>query len=423
MTARPAQGPFCAADVFKVRTRVLCFFAAVVVMFAVPRPVDAAETKDQKRERQSTIAAQLRTLREQVSEASEEEALMLDRLDEVRAERRKLDDRVADLDETLVVVLREAAVADARLEEMQGDFVRTQTLLVLATERLAAERGVLRARAVSAYMGGRPASTPTEVMLKARSLREVAATIGYEDALVGAQRRAVRQVNAGRTATARLRDVFDVKKDAAMAQRDVVISRRVELEGVRSEQDAARQDIRAQEVRQQAVTAEVQARVIEFEAQIAALRVESGSITAFLRGRQTGQTLPTGGRGILILPVAGAPLTSDFGSRIHPVLGTARLHDGADFGAPSGTPIRAAAAGTVVFAGARGGYGNTVIVDHGNSLATLYAHQSALYVAEGEPVAAGQVIGAVGSTGLSTGPHLHFETRVAGVPVNPLLYL
>lgn len=419
----PAQGRISPADVFHVRTRVLCLFAAAVVALAGLAPAEAAETRQQKKERQAAIAAQLRSLREQVSEASEQEAALLDRLDEVQAERLELDERVAELDRQLTTVSGLAEAAEARLEEMQGDFVRTQTELALASERLAVERGVLRDRAVSAYMGGRPAATPAEVMLNARSVREVAATIGYEDAVVHAQRRAVQSYSAGRNATARLRQALEVKKDAAKAQRDLVISRRAELEGIRSEQDAVRQDVRAQEARQQTLAAEAQARVAEFEAQIAALRAESGTITAFLRGLQVGQPLPTGGRGILASPVPGARLTSHFGPRLHPVLGTARMHDGADFGAPSGTPIRAAAGGTVVFAGPRGGYGNTVIIDHGSSLATLYAHQSALYVAEGTPVTAGQVIGAVGSTGMSTGPHLHFEARVAGAPVNPLLYL
>lgn len=410
-----------------MRKRVLCLFVAAACTAGGLAPVAAAETgrqaRQQKRERQATIAAEIRTLREQVSEASEEEAVLLDRFEEVQAERRRLDEQVAAVDRQLAAVARQAADAEARLEEMQGDFVRTQTQVSLAGERLAVERGVLRARAVNAYMGGRPATTPTEVMLRARSLREVAATIGYEDAVVQAQRRAVDSYSAGRNAMERLRRVLEVKKDAAKAQRDVVVLRRADLEGVRFEQDAVRREVRAQEEQQQALVAEAQSRLAEFEAQIAALRVESGSIGALLRGIQLGQGRLVGGRGILSSPVPGARLTSAFGPRRHPVLGTERMHDGVDFGAVTGTPIRSAASGTVVFAGPRGGYGNTVIVDHGNSLATLYAHQSAIYVAEGTAVAGGDVLGAVGSTGLSTGPHLHFEARVAGAPVDPLLYL
>jgi murein DD-endopeptidase MepM/ murein hydrolase activator NlpD len=109
-------------------------------------------------------------------------------------------------------------------------------------------------------------------------------------------------------------------------------------------------------------------------------------------------------------------VTSGFGWR------WGRMHEGIDIAAPSGTPIRAVAAGTVIYAGWMGGYGNIVIVDHGNGLATAYAHQSAIYIGGGG-VSQGTVIGAVGSTGNSTGPHLHFEVRVNGSPVDPMGYL
>jgi murein DD-endopeptidase MepM/ murein hydrolase activator NlpD len=113
-------------------------------------------------------------------------------------------------------------------------------------------------------------------------------------------------------------------------------------------------------------------------------------------------------------------ITSGFGERC--LDGVCRLHEGLDIAAPEGTPVQAAAAGTVVFAGWQDGYGNIVIIDHGNGLATAYGHQSAIVVTGGA-VAQGQTIGAVGSTGHSTGPHLHFEVRVGGVAVDPLGYL
>jgi murein DD-endopeptidase MepM/ murein hydrolase activator NlpD len=99
------------------------------------------------------------------------------------------------------------------------------------------------------------------------------------------------------------------------------------------------------------------------------------------------------------------------------------MHNGIDFGASAGTPIRAAADGVVVSAGPLGGYGNATVIDHGNGLATMYAHQSQIIVSAGQHVSRGQVIGYVGSTGFSTGPHLHFEVRVQGTPVDPMQYL
>lgn len=122
--------------------------------------------------------------------------------------------------------------------------------------------------------------------------------------------------------------------------------------------------------------------------------------------------------GGLVLPVEGR-FSSPFGKRTHPVTGARKMHTGVDIAAPTGTPIRAAAGGTVSFAGVRGGYGNVVIVDHADGSQTYYAHQNELRVSAGQQVSAGEVVGTVGSTGMSTGPHLHFELRRGGAPVDP----
>lgn len=126
--------------------------------------------------------------------------------------------------------------------------------------------------------------------------------------------------------------------------------------------------------------------------------------------------------GIFRWPADGY-ITSPYGWRIHPIYGTGRMHTGIDIGVGYGAPIKAADGGTVIYSGWCGGYGNTVIIDHGRGITTLYGHNSSLYVSEGQSVAKGQVISAAGSTGNSTGPHLHFEVRQDGNPVDPMGYL
>lgn len=121
----------------------------------------------------------------------------------------------------------------------------------------------------------------------------------------------------------------------------------------------------------------------------------------------------------LMMPVAGR-ITSSFGMRFHPILGYSRMHAGVDIGAGWGTPIRASASGVVSFAGRHGGHGNYVRLEHGMGLGTGYGHMSSIAVYNGERVNSGQVIGYVGSTGLSTGPHLHYEMYDHGRTVNPL---
>ncbi len=127
--------------------------------------------------------------------------------------------------------------------------------------------------------------------------------------------------------------------------------------------------------------------------------------------------------GKFLWPTNSYVLTSYFGYRVHPIFGTTRFHSGVDIGASYGAPVYAAADGVVIYAGWYYGYGNTVIIDHGSGISTLYAHCSVLNVYKGQTVYKGQIIARVGSTGNSTGPHLHFEVQINGRPVNPLNYL
>jgi murein DD-endopeptidase MepM/ murein hydrolase activator NlpD len=128
------------------------------------------------------------------------------------------------------------------------------------------------------------------------------------------------------------------------------------------------------------------------------------------------------GTGQMMYPTIG-PITSSFGWRMHPILGYEKFHSGIDFGADYGSVIYAADRGTVISAGWYGGYGNAVIIDHGKGITTLYGHASELYVSEGQVVQKGTPIAAVGSSGFSTGPHLHFEVRANGEPTDPSPFL
>ena len=161
------------------------------------------------------------------------------------------------------------------------------------------------------------------------------------------------------------------------------------------------------------------------EAAEAQLEKDSQGVSALIQQRvaaaqANGQSLIRG-TGQMTFPSAGE-ITSSFGWRLHPILGYQRFHAGVDFGADYGSEIRAADRGIVIFAGWYGGYGDAVIIDHGSGITTLYGHTSGFYIAEGDRVERGQPIATVGSSGLSTGPHLHFEVRQAGEPVDPMAY-
>ncbi|HEY9900104.1 MAG TPA: peptidoglycan DD-metalloendopeptidase family protein [Pantanalinema sp.] len=161
----------------------------------------------------------------------------------------------------------------------------------------------------------------------------------------------------------------------------------------------------------------------EAEAAIAQLERDSQQIEAMIRRMMAARRrMPRLGTGRFARPV-DSPVGSGFGMRYHPILHVNRPHRGLDFSAPSGTPIRAANRGVVIWSGWFGAFGKLVIIDHGGDLTTLYAHTSRIVVSKGDAVARGQLIAYSGSTGLSTGPHLHFEIRHNGTPVDPLGYL
>jgi murein DD-endopeptidase MepM/ murein hydrolase activator NlpD len=161
-------------------------------------------------------------------------------------------------------------------------------------------------------------------------------------------------------------------------------------------------------------------------ARYAALQKASADLTALLAARAAAEPVgpprPTAGSGELVMPTTGV-FSSPFGYRIDPLGRGRRFHAGQDIAAPLGTPIVAATAGTVAYAGWESGYGNYTCIDRGGGFATCYGHQVKILVTVGQTVAQGQEIGLVGSTGNSTGPHLHFEVRLNGVPVDPMPYL
>jgi murein DD-endopeptidase MepM/ murein hydrolase activator NlpD len=204
-----------------------------------------------------------------------------------------------------------------------------------------------------------------------------------------------------------------VARAAAIAERE-----QTQLGAVRAQQLQFADRARGEEARVQAVLTAARARRQEFERAAAVNTAASGSIEGILRARPTdGSRAPT-----FRFPADG-PISSPFGQRMHPIFHEVRTHTGIDIGAGYGSAVRAAAAGTVVVAGSVSGYGTAIVIDHGGGLGTLYGHLSRLGVHVGSRVAAGQTIGAVGNTGNSTGPHLHFEVRVNGTPVDPMRYL
>ena len=208
------------------------------------------------------------------------------------------------------------------------------------------------------------------------------------------------------------------------AQRSQVEMKKNEISLIMQQLLAQKNELNAQSSYQKEFIKHLKTNREALESALLQLERDSTSIGQIIRQRSIGDSrgIIITGRGVMTAPV-DAEITSGFGYRMHPILGYQKFHSGLDFGADAGSTIRAAAAGVVIYAQWYGGYGNAVIVDHGSGITTLYGHTEGFYVAEGATVQKGQPIAAVGSTGLSTGPHLHFEVRQNGEPIDPAPYL
>ena len=210
--------------------------------------------------------------------------------------------------------------------------------------------------------------------------------------------------------------------DEVTAKRAEIKAEEDRLQGLRSNRDSKMRAEQAAQNEKQALLAETKTNIARLKAIAAAEDRDAARIAAELRS--SGSKGSGKYAGIMAWPCPGhTRVSSPFGMRYHPILHVMRMHTGVDISAPSGATLVAVGSGVVIAAGVRGGYGNCVMIDHGNGVVSLYAHMSRISVKLKQTVTTGQTIGAVGSTGLSTGPHLHFEIRVNGNPVNPLGYI
>ncbi len=322
------------------------------------------------------------------------------------------------LDETETAIGR----INAHIGSLQGEADWTQRKIAWNTVQLDAARRSLRLhddalkrRLVDIYEYGD--LSYVDALIAARSFSEFVER--WEDLrlLIAANQRAVR---ARKVAEARVAVVeADLERTRMQLQQEEQAQEeaRSQLDSLDNER---RNLVQLAAVRRRSVAdevAEIENLSAAEEAQLEALIVQREREIAAAR-RAAGIVGDSGATGIFSWPVTGT-ITSPFGWRSNPFGGSPEFHPGLDIAAPSGTTVTAAAAGTVIMAQWYGGYGNYVLIDHGGGYSTGYGHLSAIYVSNGQSVTRGQAIGAVGSTGQSTGPHLHFEVRIAGKPVDP----
>jgi murein DD-endopeptidase MepM/ murein hydrolase activator NlpD len=335
--------------------------------------------------------------------------------------------RQAELAGQLQALEQELATAEVALRAAEDALAATNAELVRVQDRLGAQRVELselragfRRRARASYVYG-AVHTPGQI-LEVRDIAELQRALTYMNEVLEEDREHVDDAAALEGRIARDADALDGLQEAQVAQRTAAERDRDRVGDLVERQRALTAEAEAEVARHREILEGLERDERAHRGLIDELAAESRRIEAELATRSSGGAPPPSRPGALQAPVGGRR-TSSFGWRTHPIFGTRKLHTGMDFGAPAGTPIYAASDGVVVSAGTRGGYGNATVIDHGGGVATLYAHQSRLGVRPGQRVARGELIGWVGSTGFSTGPHLHFEVRVNGTPVDPAGYL
>ncbi len=355
----------------------------------------------------------LSNLQRKVDQATRREGVLTSSIASMNARIYSLRGSVANAEASLAQLEVAVRAHEQRLYQVRADYEQQSQLLKLAQRQYDYAQHLLSQRLVAVYENEQPDSLA--VILASESLGDAVDRLEYLNALSARDRhvaeqavRVKRRWTAIRERTHRLLVRVDSETNAVVLKASRVLATRDRL-------SSTRESLRSERKTKQETLANVRGSREKWLAEIAALQAGSADIAARLRGSGSHSSATPSAAG-LIWPVQGV-LTSPFGMR------WGRMHEGIDIGAPTGTPIYAAAAGTVNYAGWEGGYGNLTLIDHGNGLATAYGHQSQLAVATGQVVTRGQVIGYVGSTGHSTGPHLHFEVRVNGAPNDPLSYL
>jgi len=344
--------------------------------------------------------------------ARAKESRLTRQISDVTSQIRSLERKVGDVSQKLSVLERDLALHQRRLDRLNELFNFETERLNFLRRQYANVLRQLNLRMIDIYETRDP--TLVEVILSSKSFQDVLDQIHYLEAIARQDKRIAAEVAGARDEVHLARERTKTTRTRVHSETQVVAVRTQQQRDAKSQLLASQGSLAGKRKRQKGQLASTREQEKVLIAEANALAAEDAGIRGQLAAAQGGDTTPSS-QG-LIWPVSG-PVTSPFGYR------WGRLHAGIDIGVPYGTPIHAAASGTVVLAGWTGGYGNYTCIDHGGGLATCYGHQSAYAVSGGAQVSQGQVIGYVGNTGHSFGAHLHFEVRIHGNPVDPLGYL
>ena len=383
----------------------------VVLVVATPAFGDDVTKKQQ-------IDSQISSLQGKLAAQKQREQALQNVVAGFTSQIRTLEGKVGDVSLKLSTMEADLSLHQRRLNALNALF-RVQTKkFVFLKEQYAQSVKVLNTRLVDIYESDE--TSTIDVFLGSSSLQAAVDKVQYLNEIGDQDRRIAQQVAVAKAEIKVQRAKTRKLRGTVQGETAVISARTAQTLYVRNQLVGAKNDLSSKQQQKlqdiSKLTADQQAEAGEIDALQASSNALTTRIQAAQANRQGGGPTSTPSSAGLIWPVNG-PVTSPFGWR------WGRMHQGIDIGVGTGTPIKAAASGTVIYCGWESGYGNLVVLDNGGNLATAYAHQSSIAVACGQQVAQGDVIGYVGCTGHCTGPHLHFEVRINGEPVDPLGYL
>jgi len=352
----------------------------------------------------------LQEINEQIEEAKgellrmqREERSVLNLLSRAQRELAQIETELAEIEEHL----RRTDVSISRLQRQLTELERE--IVALEGEYQNRQR-VLHTRLVAVYKYGN--ADYLELLFSATNFADLVSKYETVSYFLRRDLGLLEEMQAARELLARKEAEYMERKNRLVVERRNYSTLREKVVDKRREKAVLVEKTRAELKR-------IQENQQSLEAALDELEELSKELEKQIRKRQRTEGL---GTGKIIWPARGR-ISSPFGWRVHPILKNRRFHSGIDIAIPSGTPVQAADSGVVLISGWNGGYGYFIAIDHGKGISTAYAHNSRLLVKEGDVVSKGQTIALSGSTGWSTGPHLHFEVRENGTPVNPVTYL
>jgi murein DD-endopeptidase MepM/ murein hydrolase activator NlpD len=405
--------------------------ALLVVAFAViqtSQPVTAeAATPDELAAKLSQNQAKLQKLRDKIAQAAARKEAALDDIS-------GLDQKIDDLEGGVKDATAERDASQKQLSGIQKQLKQLNSELSLKREQLetaqndlGTQQGTLEKRLVEIYKSGGRARYLLLFLDSENSLESLLSSIKTMGAIAHQDSQLLARIKTFATdVQAEKQAVEQQQAGVASAEEDQKAETQY-LASVAEVRQDAMDKLETTRAKKQSVVKAAESDKTAWEKQEKQLEADSQRVASLIRSLDpstspTPDAKPKPNSGRFYRPVPGS-IGSGFGWRVHPIYHVRKMHTGVDMHAGMGEPIHAAASGKVISAGWHGGYGKCVIISHGNGITTLYGHQSELLVSTGQSVTRGQVIGKVGSTGLSTGPHLHFEVRVNGNPVDPKDYL